>query len=402
MSKLVALSLISAVLAAGKNATLSLFDLNVYPEAKCLDGSPSGYYYREGVGSNANKFVVFFQGGGYCTDPEMCYQRSLTNLGTSTLWPAETCGDIDPGNGFCCSTGGILSADPVLNPATYDYSLIYMGYCSGDSFSANNETFVNNTHLFHKGRPILNAVLDHAAANHQLASASLVVLAGCSAGGVSTYFNADYVSQKIATMSGGNTKVVALADAGYLQDLRSVTGTSKTHDRFVNASMFWNASTNSACQSKNDAVNGRWYCLVSQYVLPYITTPIFVLGAFYDVSIAKDDAVGPSSNCNPVFNPSCSQSDLTKWDLYRNITISHVTNPILSNPKNGVFYSSCCPHCSSVTGGLGSAAHNNTWTKIDINGQSPATAFLAWIEGANSKTLDPGPYSTDVSCLGWH
>jgi hypothetical protein len=32
----------------------------------CLDGSPAGYYYREGWGEGATKFLLFYEGGGWC------------------------------------------------------------------------------------------------------------------------------------------------------------------------------------------------------------------------------------------------------------------------------------------------------------------------------------------------
>ncbi len=32
--------------------------------AACLDGTPPVYYIKPGVGENASKFVMFFEGGG--------------------------------------------------------------------------------------------------------------------------------------------------------------------------------------------------------------------------------------------------------------------------------------------------------------------------------------------------
>ena len=34
--------------------------------ARCLDGSPAGFYFRKGWGSGANKFIYHFSGGGWC------------------------------------------------------------------------------------------------------------------------------------------------------------------------------------------------------------------------------------------------------------------------------------------------------------------------------------------------
>jgi hypothetical protein len=34
------------------------------PSAKCIDGSPAGLYFH--AGSQTDKFVIYFQGGGLC------------------------------------------------------------------------------------------------------------------------------------------------------------------------------------------------------------------------------------------------------------------------------------------------------------------------------------------------
>lgn len=37
---------------------------NTDPEAKCLDGSPGSLYIHEGT--EKDKFLIFFNGGGFC------------------------------------------------------------------------------------------------------------------------------------------------------------------------------------------------------------------------------------------------------------------------------------------------------------------------------------------------
>lgn len=34
--------------------------------AACLDGSPPGLYIHEGTGANKNKFMLYFDSGGFC------------------------------------------------------------------------------------------------------------------------------------------------------------------------------------------------------------------------------------------------------------------------------------------------------------------------------------------------
>lgn len=73
--------------------------------AVCLDGSPGAYYISEGTGDNRNKVVLYFDGGGWCGGSDLantlenCYQRSLTDLGSSKNYP--------PTMDF--TTGGVLS-----------------------------------------------------------------------------------------------------------------------------------------------------------------------------------------------------------------------------------------------------------------------------------------------------
>jgi hypothetical protein len=34
--------------------------------AACLDGSPAGIYLNEGTGTNSTKYLIYFNGGGFC------------------------------------------------------------------------------------------------------------------------------------------------------------------------------------------------------------------------------------------------------------------------------------------------------------------------------------------------
>lgn len=55
--------------------------LAAYPGARCLDGSPGLYYLVPGT--EASRFLVFFEGGGFCTDFDDCAARSQGYLGAS-------------------------------------------------------------------------------------------------------------------------------------------------------------------------------------------------------------------------------------------------------------------------------------------------------------------------------
>lgn len=39
--------------------------------AACLDGSPAGIYMHEGTGVNKTKYLIYFNGGGFCGGPTL-------------------------------------------------------------------------------------------------------------------------------------------------------------------------------------------------------------------------------------------------------------------------------------------------------------------------------------------
>lgn len=91
-------------------------------DALCLDGSQGVYYLSEGT--NKTKFMIFFEGGGWCGDKDLpntienCYQRSLTDLGSSKKYPDNyTIPD------------GILSLNS--QNSFRDFTKVYFKYCDG-------------------------------------------------------------------------------------------------------------------------------------------------------------------------------------------------------------------------------------------------------------------------------
>lgn len=89
----------------------------------CLDGSPTGYYMREGSGDGTNKWILHLGGGGWCNSTATCYNRSFTWLGSSKEWPQSH------------GLDGFLSDNPTVNPHFKDWNIVYIMYCDGASFA---------------------------------------------------------------------------------------------------------------------------------------------------------------------------------------------------------------------------------------------------------------------------
>jgi len=96
---------------------------NTDPKAKCLDGSSPAIYLHEG--GDTKKFLIFFNGGGYCRGKSMtevlesCYNRSKTERGSSKLLPDT----LENQTGY-------LSIDPALSKFA-TWTKVFIHYCDG-------------------------------------------------------------------------------------------------------------------------------------------------------------------------------------------------------------------------------------------------------------------------------
>jgi hypothetical protein len=105
--------------------------------------------------------------------------------------------------------------DPKQNPLAGGWNKLYIPYCDGGSFGGQNltttwtnwsGTLVNGTQLTNasvplhfRGRINLAAVVDAAITKHNLGAATDVVVGGDSAGGLATYWSADWWAQRLPT-----------------------------------------------------------------------------------------------------------------------------------------------------------------------------------------------------------
>ena len=86
-----AVAVLTLFLAIAQAAPYKKVIHNTDPKAKCLDGSSPAVYLHQG--EEKDKFLIYFQGGGYCEGTTLsevldsCYQRSKSMLGSSKDLP---------------------------------------------------------------------------------------------------------------------------------------------------------------------------------------------------------------------------------------------------------------------------------------------------------------------------
>ncbi len=110
------------------------------------------------------------EGGGWCSSVEDCYERSKTDLGTSSKYPKA----INLEDTY-------FSTNQTNNPLMYNWNAVLIKYCDGGSFSGDNETAteIHGKSLYFRGKRILQAVRDDLMEQRGLNKASDVVISGC-------------------------------------------------------------------------------------------------------------------------------------------------------------------------------------------------------------------------------
>ena len=93
--------------------------------SKALDGGPALYFIDPAADDspNADRWVVFLEGGGICQHHSDCWTRKAGSLGTADKWDDEW----SPGR-----STHIISNDPARNPDLADWNHVFLPYVSGD------------------------------------------------------------------------------------------------------------------------------------------------------------------------------------------------------------------------------------------------------------------------------
>ena len=161
-----------------------------YPLAKCLDGSPSGYYVRPATQPGfQNKFLVVLEGGGICTGKDDCTARATTDLGSSKNWAAT----------FDWNSTAITTEDPRNDFS--GWTTVWAKYCDGSVWSGARSSAIDETFgLWFAGHHTVDAMLRSLSASHGLNSTSspaFLAFAGGSADGLGVFYNNDFVATRL-------------------------------------------------------------------------------------------------------------------------------------------------------------------------------------------------------------
>jgi hypothetical protein len=144
-------------------------------EARCLDGSFPGVFYRPAStdSPNQDKWHIHFEGGGWSFSSESLVQRSGTIHGSSSKLPKMMSWKL-----FVGYENIFLKRNPLM----CDWHHIYVPYCDSSSFAGDATIVVGDQTYYVHGLKNRNEMI-RKALDLGMRKASEVVISGCSAGG---------------------------------------------------------------------------------------------------------------------------------------------------------------------------------------------------------------------------
>lgn len=392
------------------------------PIPRCIDGTPPAYYLKPGSGVNASKWILFFEGGGWCTSLDSCYERAGTPLGSSLTYPEQA----------DWSSRDILIDDDT-NPSFSSWTSIYYRYSDGQSRagSAWDPVRVNGKDLYFRGLPNLLGLLQQVLAPStaggppSLLDATHLLISGSSAGGLTTILHADLIAETVrnaATAAGrsdaASIVIKAVPEVGFFIDGASVWGGERimtaAYERaqtFSNITGGPSFAVNAACVAANPSAAQRPKCFFAQHSYPFTSTPLFIVNSKVDQwQLSNILAPGPNFTkevspwapwqpCINAPSTACNATQALQFANYSFQFMSALNASLAATPpayraQNGGVITSCDLH-TTLIGGL---SH-----RIKVGGVSLYEALSNWFFelGGPAWRFD-GEWPSNPTCAGPH
>ncbi len=171
-----------------------------FADSSCANGQPTGIGINRG---NADKLVIYLEGGGACWDATTCYAlKTATNIESGFDQAAFAVRSKKEN-----MAGSHMDRDNEANPFK-DASFVYIPYCTGDVHSGSREQSYEGNVTKHFGRRNVEAFLKRIVPSFD--GVDRVVLTGSSAGG----FGAAVNFWKVSHAFGTGVRVDLIDDSG--------------------------------------------------------------------------------------------------------------------------------------------------------------------------------------------
>ncbi|KAG6500308.1 hypothetical protein ZIOFF_040151 [Zingiber officinale] len=367
------ISLLVSLEVDGSPAPMILLESAVAKGAVCLDGSPPAYHFLPGSGSGVNSWLVFMEGGGWCRNVTECVERTGNFRGSSKFMKE-------------LSFSGILGDNQKTNPDFYNWNRIKIRYCDGSSFTGDVEAVDPATNLHYRGARVWHAIIDDLLAKGMNKAEN--VDRTCE-GGLASILHCD----DFRSLLPSSANVKCFSDAGYFIDAKDISGADSVKSLYTDVVNLHGSTKNlpSSCNSMETPSR----CFFPQYVMPTMSTPLFILNSAYDswqiMNILVPSSADPGqawAECKLDIK-KCSSSQLQTLQGFR----SQFLQALPTSNSTGMFIISCHTHCQS--GG------RPTWQDVDspmIENTTIAKAVGDWYNDRSAVRKIDCEYPCNSSC----
>mmetsp|Transcript_6597 Transcript_6597/g.14241 ORF Transcript_6597/g.14241 Transcript_6597/m.14241 type:complete len:436 (-) Transcript_6597:702-2009(-) len=386
----------NAIEGPSSDRSLHLRLLRDQTQARCLDGSPSGYWFRNGSGDDGGNFLLVFVGAGWCRNAAECLARAGGAVGSSTSWSPHVTGY------------GLTSADPSENPDFHSFSVAWVGYCDGAFFMGDRQEPLENG-LHFQGRAIVRAVVSDLVRRNHLSGARSVIVTGESSGGLAAALSVDSIRALLPEVE----DVRAVVDAGYFLDLENSGGDRQSLEEIRVLS---NMTLNDNCLAHYAQKEG-WRCASMPYAHRFIRSSLLIVQSAFDY--AQLGAYGADLNCTPpgtTFTSPMKECDAAHMHQFQSFgakMVQELSSISTANGRRSVFVIGCITHGltqyglyqvdknknNSDVGYRIPLFHNLNVEVPAASGRTVSRAVRDWYFDRNSDSyLDSGPWPSNEGC----
>ncbi|KAL4475440.1 hypothetical protein ABPG72_022075 [Tetrahymena utriculariae] len=299
--------------------------INTPENARCLDGSKPGIYYRPG--ESKRKTLIYLEGVGNCAGPseeailENCYQRSFTQYGSSKY--------REPFFNSSMIKGIFREDDKTFGR----WNLLIIPTCEGATYAGDVSVQYKNITLNFRAQRMLQHIFEHMIKEYNLDKNQHVILSGGSAGALGAYQYANYLQRILP-----HTDVRIVPDSGFFldspqpfQQILQVFGNFIKNDHYKTIFPQCTYQTNGTDFYK---------CILPKYSWEFIETDVFIIGSLYDNWALQYIYQIPCYNHFDQCDPATLQFVLSYGEIYRTL----LGNILAQRPNWGSWLISCGFH----------------------------------------------------------
>ena len=354
-------------------------NVSVHPYARCSDGSPGTFYYKNATrqGPGTHKWMILLYGGATCGEREYCMRDR------DAFRPKAKKNAKDP----------LLPGDNPLNRyANWGWHDVQVPYCSLDFWTGRRTQATDETFgLYFSGQHIVEGVLSALDRFYGLGDATEIVFMGMSGGSVGVFHYLDAMAKRYPNARVSGVMLSGFYFYGYPYTGPGSTGTSPHGDlnREALPALYnlWDSGVDASCAAAMGSQEA-WRCLLPNNSYPYVITPKFIAQAQSDSALITQHSWMPGNEMHRSDGTLIKQSELSQpmrtylQDWSQNMSIA--LEAPMASALDGVWSPACYEH--------------REFERTSVGGMSCVEAFISWYHGHRVKKQDACGVMCNPTC----